>query len=56
MGINSFTKQSIWIEGEDWIEPVLAIHTPLSPPLSPQLFLSVRLQLSSKKGKKKNNS
>jgi hypothetical protein len=41
-------KESSWKEGEDWIEPVLNIHTPFSPTLNPS-SLFVSLQLSSQK-------
>jgi hypothetical protein len=44
MGIRSQVRRS----GEDWFEPVLNIHTPLSP-LSPQIFLFAPLELGSLK-------
>jgi hypothetical protein len=42
MGIRNFNYK----QGEDWFEPVLNIHTPLSPAVAH--FLFARLQISQK--------
>jgi len=47
-GISSQVKKSSYKKGEDWFEPFLSIHTPLSPTL-PSVFLFAPLHLSSQK-------
>jgi hypothetical protein len=47
-----FTKMSSEIEGEDWFEPLLNVHTPLSPhshPPPPVLYLPILNSVAKKR-------